>query len=58
MNYSSDSLVRARVCEAAQEHYCLRFGDGAECDAVPAGVLRWNEELPVVGELGPRPLCR
>jgi ribosome biogenesis GTPase / thiamine phosphate phosphatase len=50
MNYSSDSLVRARVCEAAQEHYCLRFGDGAECDAVPAGVLRWNAELPAVGD--------
>jgi ribosome biogenesis GTPase / thiamine phosphate phosphatase len=50
VNYSSDSLVRARVCEAAQERYCLRFGDGAECDAVPAGVLRWNAELPVVGD--------
>ena len=50
MSYSSDSLVRARVCEAAQELYCLRFGDGAECDAVPAGVLRWNEELPAVGD--------
>jgi ribosome biogenesis GTPase len=50
MNYSSDSLVRARVCEAAQEHYGLRFDDGAECDAVPAGVLRWNAELPAVGD--------
>jgi ribosome biogenesis GTPase len=50
MNDSSDSLVRARVCEAAQEHYCLRFGDGAECDAVPSGVLRWNAELPAVGD--------
>jgi ribosome biogenesis GTPase len=50
MNYSSDSLVGARVCEAAQEHYCLRFGDGTECHAVPAGVLRWNAELPVVGD--------
>ena len=50
MNYSSDSLARARVCEAAHEHYCLRFGDGAECDAVPAGVLRWNAELPAVGD--------
>jgi ribosome biogenesis GTPase / thiamine phosphate phosphatase len=50
MNYSSDSLVRARVCEAAQEHYCLRFDDGDECDAVPAGVLRWNAELPAVGD--------
>jgi ribosome biogenesis GTPase len=50
MNYSSDSLVRARVCEAAQEHYCLRFEDGDECEAVPAGVLRWNAELPAVGD--------
>jgi ribosome biogenesis GTPase len=50
MNYSSDSLLRARVCEAAQEHYCLRFGDGAESDAVPAGLLRWNAELPAVGD--------
>jgi ribosome small subunit-dependent GTPase A len=50
MNYSSDSLVRARVCEAAQEHYYLRFEDGAECDAVPAGALRWSAELPAVGD--------
>jgi putative ribosome biogenesis GTPase RsgA len=50
MNYSSDSLVRARVCEAAQEHYCLRFEDGKECDAVPAGALRWSAELPAVGD--------
>lgn len=50
MKYSSDSLVRARVCAAGQEHYCLRFGDGAECDAVPAGVLRWNAKLPAVGD--------
>src|SRR5258708_39862723 len=50
MNYSSDSSVRARVCEAAQEHYCLRFEDGVECDAVPAGALRWSAELPAVGD--------
>ena len=50
MNYSSDSLVRARVCEAAQEHFCLRFEDGAECDAAPAGALRWSSELPAVGD--------
>jgi ribosome biogenesis GTPase len=50
MNNSSDSLLRARVCAAAQEHYCLRFEDGAESDAVPAGVLRWNAELPAVGD--------
>ncbi len=50
MNYCPDSLVRARVCEATQEHYCLRFEDGAECDAVPAGALRWSAQLPAVGD--------
>jgi ribosome biogenesis GTPase len=50
MNSSSDSLVRARVCEAAQEHFCLRFEDGAECDAAPSGALRWSAELPAVGD--------
>src|SRR5262249_26288675 len=50
MNYSSDSLLRARVCEAAQEHFCLRFEDGDECDAAPAGALRWSAELPAVGD--------
>lgn len=50
MKYSFDSLVRARVCEASQENYCLRFEDGAECDAVPAGTLRWDAELPTVGD--------
>ena len=50
MNYSSDSLVRARVCEAAQEHYCLRFEDGAECYAAPAGALRYSADLPAVGD--------
>ena len=50
MHYSSDSLVRARVCDATQEHYSLRFEEGAESDAVPAGVLRWSAELPAVGD--------
>src|SRR5579872_7526835 len=50
MNYSSDSLLRARVCEAIQEHYCLRFEGGDEYDAVPAGALRWSAELPAVGD--------
>ena len=50
MSYSSDSLVRARVCEVAHEYYCLRFEDGAECDAVPAGILRWSADLPTVGD--------
>ncbi|MBV9759402.1 MAG: ribosome small subunit-dependent GTPase A [Acidobacteriaceae bacterium] len=50
MNYSSHPLVRARVCEAAQEHYWLRFEDGFECKATPAGLLRWGAELPAVGD--------
>ncbi|MCL4784678.1 MAG: ribosome small subunit-dependent GTPase A [Bryobacterales bacterium] len=50
MKFSSDLLVRARVCEAAQERYCVRFEDGSECDAEPAGVLRWSAELPAVGD--------
>ncbi len=50
MNYSSDVLVRARVCEAAQEHFCLRFENGAECDGAPSGALRWSAELPAVGD--------
>ncbi len=50
MVYSSDSLVRARVCAASQEHYNLRFDEGNECDAVPAGALRWNADLPAVGD--------
>ena len=52
MNNSSQAaaLVRARVCQASQEHYRLRFEDGAECDAVPAGALRWSAELPAVGD--------
>src|SRR6185437_2399626 len=50
MNHSSDSLVRARVCTAVQEHFRLLFEDGAECDAVLAGTLRWNAGLPAVGD--------
>lgn len=50
MVISPDSLARARVSEAAQEHFCLRFEDGTESDAVPAGALRWSAELPAVGD--------
>ena len=50
MNFSSDVLLRARVCAAAQEHYSLRFENGVECEAVPAGALRWDGELPGVGD--------
>jgi len=47
---SSSDLVRARVCEASQEQYCLRFDDATECAAVPSGALRWSAELPAVGD--------
>jgi ribosome biogenesis GTPase / thiamine phosphate phosphatase len=50
MKTSPDLLLRARVCQAAQEHYALRFEDGSESDAVPAGNLRWEAELPAVGD--------
>ncbi len=50
MKPSPDSLLRARVCEAAHEQYSLRFEDGAESTAVPAGALRWDAELPAVGD--------
>lgn len=50
MKSSLDNLLRARVCEAAHEQYCLRFEDGSECSGVPAGLLRWDGELPAVGD--------
>ena len=50
MKSSPDFLLRARVCEAAHEYYCLRFEDGTESSAVPAGVLRWDAQLPAVGD--------
>jgi ribosome biogenesis GTPase len=50
MRSSSDPLFRARVCEAAHELYCLRFDDGTESNAVPAGLLRWDAQLPAVGD--------
>jgi ribosome biogenesis GTPase / thiamine phosphate phosphatase len=50
MNPITELPLRALVCEAAQEHYRLRFEDGAEVAAVPTGALRWSAELPVVGD--------
>jgi len=50
MKYSPDFLLRARVCEAAHEYYCVRFEDGTDSSAVPAGALRWDGELPAVGD--------
>lgn len=50
MSHDSIPLIRARVCEAAQEVFRLLMDDGAECDAVPAGTLRWSAQLPAVGD--------
>ncbi len=48
---SSEILRRARVCEAAQEQYRVRFAEnGEDCPALPAGALRWKAELPAVGD--------
>lgn len=43
------NLPRARVCFAAQERYRILL-NGVEYDAVPAGSLRWDGELPAVGD--------
>ncbi len=43
------SLLRARVCFAAQERYRILL-NGLEYDAVPTGSLRWDGELPAVGD--------
>ena len=45
----SQNLLRARVCFAAQERYRILL-KGVEHDAVPAGNLRWDGELPAVGD--------
>jgi ribosome biogenesis GTPase len=42
-------LHRARVTFAAQERYRVSAG-GLECEAVPTGSLRWDGELPAVGD--------
>ncbi|MEZ5400924.1 MAG: ribosome small subunit-dependent GTPase A [Bryobacteraceae bacterium] len=46
----NSDLVRSRVCFAAQERYRLLFSDGEECEAAPAGALRWEASLPAVGD--------
>jgi ribosome biogenesis GTPase len=50
MSSPSASCGRARVCAAAQEHYFIRFENGDESSAVPAGTLRWSGDLPAVGD--------
>lgn len=43
------STYRARVAFAAQEHYRILVQE-RECEAVPAGALRYGGELPAVGD--------
>lgn len=42
-------LQLARVSGAVHEQYRILTGD-AECEAVPTGSLRWQDELPAVGD--------
>ena len=43
------NLLRARVCFAAQERYRILIDD-RDCEAIPAGALRWDGVLPAVGD--------
>ncbi len=43
------NLLRARVCFAAQERYRILIDD-RDCEAIPAGALRWDGMLPAVGD--------
>ena len=43
------NLPRARVCFAAQERYRISI-DERDCEAIPAGALRWDGMLPAVGD--------
>ncbi|HEX8984911.1 MAG TPA: ribosome small subunit-dependent GTPase A [Bryobacteraceae bacterium] len=47
--YEADGLELGRVSFAAREQYrvCL---ESADCEAVPAGRLRWEDTLPAVGD--------
>ena len=47
--YKSQGLKLARVSFAAHEQYRAYLENG-ECDAAPAGRLRWSEALPAVGD--------
>jgi ribosome biogenesis GTPase len=42
-------LEMGRVCFASHEQYRIYLESG-ECDAAPAGRLRWDDELPAVGD--------
>lgn len=46
----SPGLELARVSAASHEQFRLYLDDAAEVDAIPAGRLRWESELPVTGD--------
>lgn len=47
--FEAEGQELGRVSFAAHEQYRVHLESG-ECEAVPAGRLRWDEELPVVGD--------
>ncbi len=47
--YESEGLELGRVSFAAHEQYRI-FLESGECEATPAGKLRWDEILPGVGD--------
>jgi len=49
LQHGSEDLELGRVSFAAHEQYRIYFETG-ECDAAPAGRLRWSSALPAVGD--------
>ena len=47
--FEAERIELGRVSFAAHEHYRIYFESG-ECEAVPAGRLRWEQLLPAVGD--------
>jgi ribosome biogenesis GTPase / thiamine phosphate phosphatase len=47
--YASQGLELGRVSFAAHEQYRIYLESG-ECEAAPAGRLRWGDDLPAVGD--------
>ena len=47
--YAAEGLELARVSFAAHEQYRVYLETG-DCEAAPAGRLRWNDVLPAVGD--------
>jgi ribosome biogenesis GTPase len=47
--HAGQGLELGRVCFASHEQYSIYLESG-ECDATPAGRLRWDDVLPAVGD--------